>query len=94
MGKNGEERREEMKIAYLILCHTDPKHIRRLAEKVTKGTENEAFVHIDKKADGPAFRQALEGLPHVHVLKNNRKVWWGVLLCGRNRAVDEGGALL
>lgn len=83
-----------MKIAYLILCHTDPKHIRRLAEKVTKGTENEAFVHIDKKADGPAFRQALEGLPHVHVLKNNRKVWRGVLLRGRNRAVDAGGALL
>ena len=83
-----------MKIAYLILCHTDPKHIRRLAEKVTKGTENAAFVHIDKTADGPAFRQALEGLPHVHVLKNNRKVWWGVLLRGRNRAVDAGGALL
>lgn len=77
MGKNGEERCEKMKIAYLILCHTDPKHIRRLVEKVTKGTENEAFVHIDKKADSPAFREALEGLPHVHVLRNNRKVWWG-----------------
>lgn len=63
MGKNGEERCEKMKIAYLILCHTDPKHIRRLVEKVTKGTENEAFVHIDKKADSPAFREALEGLP-------------------------------
>ena len=29
------------------------------------------------KADSPAFREALEGLPHVHVLRNNRKVWWG-----------------
>ena len=25
-----------MTIAYLILCHTDPKHIRRLTEKITK----------------------------------------------------------
>lgn len=38
-----------MKIAYLILCHVDPKHIARLVRKITDKTENMAFIHVDKK---------------------------------------------
>ena len=38
-----------MKIAYMILCHVDPKHIGRLVRKITYGTQNEAFIHNLKK---------------------------------------------
>ncbi len=38
-----------MKIAYLILCHIDPKHIRRLVNKLTYKKDNGCFLNIDKK---------------------------------------------
>lgn len=44
-----------MKIAYLILCHTDPKHIKRLLDKITKNTDDVAFVHVDGKCDIEPF---------------------------------------
>ena len=43
-----------MRIAYIILCHTDPEHIRRLTKKITGGTDDEAFIHVDGKCDGSA----------------------------------------
>ena len=30
-----------MRIAYIILCHTDPEHIRRLTKKITGGTDDD-----------------------------------------------------
>ena len=70
-----------MRIAYLILCHTDPKHIERLAEKLTKGTNNEVFVHVDKKSDILPFKQELKRLGQVaHVLEKRTSVFWGVIL--------------
>lgn len=67
-----------MRIAYLILCHTDPKHIGRLAEKLTKGTNNEVFAHVDKKSDILPFKQELKRLGQVaHVLEKRTSVFWG-----------------
>ncbi len=40
-----------MKIAYLILCHCDPAHIARLANKLTSETLNSVFIHVDKKVE-------------------------------------------
>lgn len=67
-----------MRIAYLILCHTDPKHIGRLAVKLTKDTNNEVFVHVDKKSDILPFKQELKRLGQAaHVLEKRTSVFWG-----------------
>ena len=66
-----------MKIAYLVLCHTDPQHIARLANKVTCSTEDEVFVHVDEKSDIAPFEQALQGNAQIHVLQNRVAVYWG-----------------
>lgn len=66
-----------MKIAYLILCHTDPQHIRRLVKKITEGTAHEAFVHVDAKCDITEFQACLENIPGVHLLRERTKVFWG-----------------
>lgn len=66
-----------MRIAYLILCHMDPKHIKRLTDKVTNGTSDEAFVHVDGKCDVKPFEQALQANSHVHILNQRVCVYWG-----------------
>lgn len=65
-----------MKIAYGILCHTDPAHIARLAKKVTVGTENRVFIHVDAKADFSAFQQALTGIERVTILQERLDIHW------------------
>lgn len=66
-----------MKIAYLILCHTDPKHIRRLINKLTYKTDNRCFVHIDKKSNLVNFKKELNDLPQTTILKNRTDISWG-----------------
>lgn len=66
-----------MRIAYLILCHTDPKHIKRLTDKITNGTGDEAFVHVDGKCDVKPFEQELKANSRVHVLNQRVRVYWG-----------------
>lgn len=55
-----------MKIAYLILCHTDPDHIKRLTDKITDNSGDEAFVHVDGKFDIRPFSQALQRSARLH----------------------------
>ena len=38
-----------IKIAYLVLCHKDPEFVQRTAVKLTSGTPNHIFIHVDKK---------------------------------------------
>ncbi|MDR1002743.1 MAG: beta-1,6-N-acetylglucosaminyltransferase [Oscillospiraceae bacterium] len=66
-----------MKIAYIILAHTDPAHIARLSKKLTVGTQHEVFLHIDKKADLSPFEQLLKGAERVHFVSPRTKVNWG-----------------
>ena len=66
-----------MTIAYLILCHTDPKHIKRLTDKITKGTEDIAFVHVDGKCNIVPFQHELKSNPQVQVLEKRVPVHWG-----------------
>lgn len=66
-----------MKIAYIILCHTDPTHIFRLAEKITHGTNDEAFIHVDGKCNVAPFRKELEHNPQAHLIENRVAVNWG-----------------
>ena len=65
-----------MKIAYLILAHIEPEHIARLALKLTKGSKNEVFVHIDKKADESVFRNAIGKSDSIHFVEDRQSVSW------------------
>lgn len=66
-----------MKIAYLILCHTDSNHIKRLTDKITNRTNDEAFVHVDGKCDIKPFEQKMQDNPQVHIIKERVCVHWG-----------------
>ena len=66
-----------MRLAYIVLAYIDPEHIARLCNKVTAGTENHAFVHIDAKVDISPFVKACEGLPQVHFLQKRKPISWG-----------------
>ena len=65
-----------MRIAYIILCHTDPEHIRRLTKKITGGTDDEAFIHVDGKCDAAPFEQTLKDVPQAHFLCQRIPVYW------------------
>lgn len=64
-----------MKIAYLILAHENPEHLRRLIGALS-GDAAEFAVHIDRKSDISAFR-GLSTLPNTTLLPKRRSVCWG-----------------
>ena len=66
-----------MRIAYLILCHTDPKHIGRLARKITMNTENKAFIHVDAKQEIKPYLDELSNVKTVSFLTKRIKINWG-----------------
>lgn len=49
-----------MRIACFVLWHIDPKHIRRLTDKIANSIGDEAFVHVDGKCGVEPFEQALK----------------------------------
>lgn len=65
-----------MKIAYIVLAHTDPGHIARLSRKVTKGTKNHVFIHVDSKVDIIPFENACQDIENVHFVEKRYKVFW------------------
>ncbi len=67
-----------MKIAYLILTHTDPEFLARVSHKLTNHTDNEVYVHVDQKADVSPFKQAVKGQDHTHIYEPRIPVFWGV----------------
>ena len=66
-----------MKIAYLVLCHTDINHVKRLAKKLTKNNCNSVYIHIDKKVNDQSFHNELSKIPSVYIVEDNVKVFWG-----------------
>lgn len=65
-----------IKIAYLILCHKDPKFVQRTALKLTAGTENHVFIHVDKKTPLEPFSAPLMDAEKIHFLSNRLPVYW------------------
>lgn len=60
-------------IAYLILAHTDPTHLKRLIGRLS--FHSQIFVHIDRKTDIRAFD--VEAYPaHVMFLKERTNIRW------------------
>lgn len=68
---------DKVKIAYLILCHTDPNHILRLANKLTYKNDNMVFIHIDKKVKDNEFYKLLRGKERIKIINDNVDVYWG-----------------
>lgn len=64
-----------IKIAYLILCHTDSNHIGRLAKKLSESAD--VFVHVDLRSNLGEFMSALDGCSNVYFLPKRVHAYWG-----------------
>ena len=67
--------KEKMKIAYLILAHTDPIQLKRLVLSLS-GEEKYFFIHIDKKMDISKFKEELEGIQNVYWTNKRIFITW------------------
>jgi len=65
-----------MKIAYLILAHSDPIHLGRLVDALDSGC-NKFFIHIDGKVAVAPFRQAVAHSKNCLFTKKRVVVKWG-----------------
>ena len=66
-----------MKIAFLNLCHTDPKIVARVADKLTKNTDFDMYIHVDLKSDIEPFQELLKDNKQVYFTKQRQMVYWG-----------------
>lgn len=64
-----------MKIAHLILCHTNPAQLERLIKRL-QHKDAWFYIHVDSKAAIEPF-QYLETLPNAVLVKNRIPVYWG-----------------
>jgi hypothetical protein len=63
-----------MKIAYLILAHSAPKHLQRLVSALSTSSSS-FFIHIDKKSRLADFATITGG--DIHFTKKRVTVYWG-----------------
>lgn len=63
-----------MDIAYLILAHDQPAHLRELIGRLST-PDSHFYVHIDRKSRLADF--SLPDDPHVHILQDRVRVFWG-----------------
>jgi hypothetical protein len=63
-----------MQIAYLVLAHSDPRHLERLIQRLLKG-DGLIFVHVDKKSDFSRFEHLKN--EKVHLIEKRAAVYWG-----------------
>jgi Core-2/I-Branching enzyme len=63
-----------VKIAYLILAHDSPRHLRRLVQALSSSSAH-LFIHLDLKSD----RRSFDGMesPKVHFTAARIPVYWG-----------------
>lgn len=66
-----------MRIAFLNLCHTDPKIVERVANKLTKNPDFDMYVHVDAKTDIAPFQELLKDNKQVYFLNKRHKVYFG-----------------
>jgi len=62
-----------MKVAFLVLAHTDPVHLYRLCAKLAES--GDVYVHYDKKSNPREVRA--RGLERVHFVEPRIRVSWG-----------------
>lgn len=68
---------DKKKIAFLILAHNDPAHLKRLINALDDPAFD-CYIHVDAKSDIDVFDFDSYRLQHsgMTVLKNRRKVFW------------------
>lgn len=64
-----------MRLAHLILAHTDPQHIQRLIKRLCPFSD--VFVHIDAQSDIDSFRDGLHRYSNCYFLLNRLHCEWG-----------------
>lgn len=68
-----------MKLAYLIIAHTDPKHLRRLVDALNVLGKTDFYVHVDSKADIAPFKAELNAvMENVRIKEKRVYTTWGV----------------
>lgn len=66
-----------MHIAYIILAHRNPTHLRRLIEKLAH-PDDSFFIHLDKKCDLLEFKKHLQNIQANSFFIDNRiNAQWG-----------------
>lgn len=63
-----------MRIAYLILAHTNPRQLARIVGGLSRGSV--AFIHIDAKCDISQFLACLPESDSVHFLTCRENICW------------------
>ena len=63
-------------IAFLILCHNDPNHIARLANKLVNNRNNDVYIHVDNKCNIKEFKEKIKS-ENVYFIDDRVDVYWG-----------------
>lgn len=66
-----------MKIGYIVLCHKEPNLVASIVNKVTRGTENIAVIHVDGKFDDTPFKEKLKDNSQALFVSHRVKNYWG-----------------
>jgi hypothetical protein len=64
-----------MRLAHLILVHTNPVQLERLLKKMVY-SYSDVYIHVDKKSEIAPFEH-LKFLPNVYFINNRKSVGWG-----------------
>lgn len=71
-----------MKIAYLILAHTDPRQLQKLVKSLFQENVTYFFIHIDKKTNITPFIDKLKDIDNCIFIKNRVTInWAGYSIC-------------
>ncbi len=62
-----------MRIAYLLLVHTNPQQINQLVRALDNG-KNQFFLHVDQKSD---IASSIDEGDRIHLINNRISVKWG-----------------
>ena len=70
-----QNEKNKYRIAHLILAHSDPEHIKRLARRLSMFSD--VYIHIDKNIDIIPFKMILEEGENISFLENRYHCEWG-----------------
>ncbi len=65
-----------MKIGFLFLCHDNPGQTADIVKRLLKGTDNEAVIHVDLKADINEFKVLLNDCERAHFIEDRVRAYW------------------
>ncbi len=67
----------KLKVGFLILCHTDPVHIGRLARRLADTEQFYVWIHVDRKAEEAVFRREISDHPRIGWIEEREDCKWG-----------------